>query len=125
MMGGGVCWLDYDGDGWLDLYAVNSYSIAVDVARWKEQGGLPRSALFRNVRGKFVDVSGRSGADLDLRGNGCVAADFDGDGRTDLYVTATGYDALLWNAGGGRFVEGAERPVSRRTVGTRPRRSAT
>jgi len=107
MMGGGVCWLDYDGDGWLDLYAVNSYSIAVDVARWKERGGLPRSALFRNVGGKFVDVSRGSGADVSLRGNGCVAADFDGDGRTDLYVTATGYDALLWNMGGGRFVEGA------------------
>ena len=107
MMGGGVCWLDYDGDGWLDLYAVNSYSIAVDVARWKEQGGLPRSALFRNVKGKFTDVSRGSGVDLSLRGNGCVAADFNGDGRTDLYVTATGYDALLWNAGGGRFVEGA------------------
>jgi ASPIC and UnbV/FG-GAP-like repeat len=107
MMGGGVCWLDYDDDGWLDLYAVNSYSIAVDVARWKERGGLPRSALYRNVKGKFVDVSRGSGADLALRGNGCVAADFDGDGRTDLYVTATGYDALLWNAGDGTFVEGA------------------
>ena len=107
MMGGGVCWLDYDGDGWLDLYAVNSHSIAVDVARWKEQGGLPRNGLFRNVRGSFTDVSRGSGADLQLRGNGCVAADFDMDGRTDLYVTATGYDALLWNEGGGKFVEGA------------------
>ena len=107
MMGGGVCWLDFDGDGWLDLYAVNSYSIEVDVARWKEQGGLPRSALYRNVGGRFVDVSRGSGADLDVRGNGCVAADFDGDGRTDLYVTAAGYDSLLWNEGGGRFVEGA------------------
>jgi hypothetical protein len=107
MMGGGLCWLDYDGDGWLDLYAVNSYSIAVDVARWKERGSLPRSALYRNVQGRFVDVSQGSGADLDLRGNGCVAADFNGDGRTDLFVTATGYDALLWNEGGGKFVEGA------------------
>ena len=107
MMGGGVCWLDFDGDGRLDLYAVNSYSVEVDVARWKEQGGLPRSALYRNTGGRFVDVSRGSGADLDLRGNGCVAADFDGDGRTDLYVTAFGYDALLWNEGGGRFVEGA------------------
>ncbi len=107
MMGGGVCWLDYDDDGWLDLYAVNSHSVAVDVARWKESGGLPRNALYRNVKGTFTDVSRGSGADLQLRGNGCVAADFDGDGRTDLYVTATGYDALLWNQGGGRFEEGA------------------
>jgi hypothetical protein len=107
MMGGGVCWLDYDGDGWLDLYAVNSHSIQVDVARWKERGGLPRNALYRNVKGKFVDVSRGSGADLQLRGNGCVAADFNGDRRTDLFVTAAGYDALLWNLGGGKFAEGA------------------
>ncbi len=107
MMGGGVCWLDFDGDGRLDLYAVNSYSVEVDVARWKERGGLPRSALYRNAGRRFVDVSRGSGADLDLRGNGCAAADFDGDGRTDLYVTAAGYDALLWNEGGGKFVEGA------------------
>ena len=52
-------------------------------------------------------MSRGSGADLQLRGNGCVAADFNGDGRTDLYVTAAGYDALLWNDGGGKFVEGA------------------
>src|SRR5262245_35407415 len=107
MMGGGLCWIDYDGDGWLDLYAVNSHSIEVDVAEGKERGGLPRNALYRNEKGKFVDVSGRSGADLALRGNGCVAADFDLDGDADLYVTATGYDALLWNEGNGRFVEGA------------------
>ena len=107
MMGGGLCWIDYDDDGWLDLYAVNSHSVAVDVAMWRKQGGLPRNALYRNVKGRFVDVSRGSGADVSLRGNGCVAADFDLDGRTDLYVTATGYDALLWNEGGGKFVEGA------------------
>jgi hypothetical protein len=107
MMGGGLCWIDYDDDGWLDLYAVNSYSIETDVAAWKKRGGLPRSALYRSRNGRFVDVSKRSGTDVALRGNGCVAADFDLDGRTDLYVTAAGYDALLWNEGNGRFVEGA------------------
>ena len=106
-MGGGLCWLDYDGDGWLDLYVVNSYSIEGDVAQWKRRGGTPRSALFRNERGRFVDVSRGSGANVSLRGNGCVAADLNGDGHTDLYVTATGYDALLWNRGDGTFVEGA------------------
>ena len=125
MMGGGVCWLDFDDDGWLDLYAVNSHSIQVDVARWKERGGLPRNALFRNEKGRFVDVSRGSGADLQLRGNGCVAADFNGDRRTDLYVTAAGYDALLWNLGGGKFAEERTPPVSTSTAGTRPPRSRT
>ena len=106
MMGSGLCWLDYDRDGWLDLFVVNSYAER-DVPRWLARGGLPRSALFRNVRGRFVEVSRRSSADLALRGTGCVAADLDTDGDTDLYVTAAGTSALLWNEGKGRFREGA------------------
>ena len=106
MMGGGVCWLDVDNDGWLDLYAVNSYADR-DLGYWQQHGGPPRNALYRNVRGTFTDVSRRSGADLSLRGNGCVAGDLNGDGFTDLYVTAAGYDALLWNDGHGHFSEGA------------------
>lgn len=106
MLGAGLCWLDYDGDGWLDLYAVNSYANA-EAARWQDEGGLPRNALFHNVEGTFVDVSAGSGADLAVRGNGCVAADFDLDGRTDLYVTTDEAGALLWNEGDGTFTEGA------------------
>ena len=60
MMGGGLCWLDYDSDGWLDLFVVNSYA-DVDISASEERGGLPRSALFRNVGGRFEDVSSRSG----------------------------------------------------------------
>ena len=107
MSGSGVCWLDYDGDGWLDLYAVNSHARA-EAARWEEAGGLPRNALFHNRSGRFADVSEGSGADLDGRGTGCVAADFDRDGRTDLYVTGADAGALLWNEGDGTFREGAE-----------------
>ncbi len=107
MMGGGVCWLDYDNDGWLDLFVVNSYSQA-DMTRWEAHGGLPRTALFHNVEGSFVNVSKRSGADLPVRGEGCVAADFNGDGYTDLYVTTASYDQLLWNNGDGTFTEGAK-----------------
>ncbi|MGH2673233.1 MAG: CRTAC1 family protein [Actinomycetota bacterium] len=106
MLGAGLCWLDYDGDGWLDLYAVNSYAHA-EAARWQDEGGLPRNALFHNVEGTFVDVSAGSGADLAVRGNGCVAADLDLDGHTDLYVTTDEAGALLWNEGDGTFTEGA------------------
>ena len=107
MMGGGVCWIDYDDDGWLDLYVVNSFAEG-QADRWERQGGLPRSALFHNVKGTFADVSAGSGADLAVRGNGCVAGDFDLDGLTDLYVTTAGTSALLWNEGDGKFTEGAD-----------------
>ena len=113
MMGGGLCWLDYDDDGRLDLYVVNAYGDE-DYVQWTERGGLPRSALFHNVGGRFEDASRGSGADLQLRGSGCVAADFDLDGNTDLFVTTAGYnaatngyDALLWGNGDGTFTEGA------------------
>src|SRR5207244_366063 len=106
MTGGGLCALDYNNDGWVDLFVVNSYSQA-DVGRWRNHGGLPRTALFRNTKGRFTNVSRRSKADLAIRGEGCVAADFNGDGLTDVYITTAGYDKLLWNNGDGTFTEGA------------------
>ena len=106
MMGGGVCWLDANDDGWLDLFAVNSYSSA-DASRWDAHGGLPRTALYENVRGAFHDVSARSHADLAVQGDGCVAGDLNGDGRADLVVTTTTGIDLLWAKRGGTFTEGA------------------
>ena len=115
MMGGGLCWLDYDGDGWLDLFVVNSHA-DVDIVPSETKGGLPRSRLYRNLGGRFEDVSADAGADIPVRGNGCVAADLNQDGHADLYVTSAGYnvstdgwDALLWNDGDGTFTEGAVR----------------
>jgi hypothetical protein len=107
MMGGGVCWIDYDNDGWLDLFVVNSYADS-DRGRFDAHGGLPRSALYHNVRGSFVDVSKKSGADLAVQGQGCVAADLNGDGYSDLVVTTTEGVELLWNNGDGTFTEGAK-----------------
>ena len=106
MMGGGLCWLDYNGDDWLDLFVVNSYAW-VEASRWKDDAGLPSAALFRNDAGAFTDVSGAAGVEIPIRGNGCVAGDFNLDGAIDLYVTTEGNNLLFWNNGDGTFTEGA------------------
>ena len=123
-MGGGVCWLDYNNDGWQDLFAVNSYASA-DAAQWEAHGGLPRTALFENVDGTFKDVSADTHADLPVQGDGCVAADLNGDGHTDLVVTTTSGVDVLWNTGHGTFTQRAapgERLVHRRRRRGRERR---
>jgi Na+-translocating ferredoxin:NAD+ oxidoreductase RnfD subunit len=106
MMGGGLCWLDYNNDGWMDLFVVNSYGEG-DIGAYSANGGLPRTALFRNEHGHFVNVTSASHAGRVVRGEGCVAADFNGDGYTDLFITTAQDDELLWNNGNGTFTEGA------------------
>ena len=106
MMGGGVCWLDYNGDGWQDLFAVNSYASS-DTLRWEAHGGLPRTQLFENLHGRFRNVTASAHAGLQVQGDGCAAADLNGDGRPDLIVTTANGIKLLWNNGDGTFTEGA------------------
>jgi Na+-translocating ferredoxin:NAD+ oxidoreductase RnfD subunit len=106
MMGGGVCWLDYNGDGWQDLFAVNSYSSG-DASRWEAHGGLPRTQLFENLHGRFRNVTATTHAGLRVQGDGCAAADLNGDGHPDLIVTTANGVKLLWNNGNGTFSEGA------------------
>jgi hypothetical protein len=106
MMGGGLCWLDYDNDGWLDLFVVNSYA-GGDVGAYDAHGGLPTTQLFRNDHGRFTNVSSAAHAGRVARGEGCVAADFNGDGNTDIFISTADNDQLLWNNGNGTFTEGA------------------
>jgi hypothetical protein len=97
-MGGGLAWLDYDHDGWMDLYLVQSGPFPPD--------GSPAAAnrLFRNLDGeRFVDVTDRSGTGDRGCGQGVLAGDVDGDGQIDLYVTNFGRDVLLHNDGQGGF----------------------
>ena len=106
MMGGGLCWIDYNNDGWLDLFVVNSYGEG-DIGGYSAHGGLPRTALYRNDHGRFTNVTAAAHAGRAVRGEGCVAADFNGDGYTDIFITTAQDDELLWNNGNGTFTEGA------------------
>jgi hypothetical protein len=102
----GVCWFDYDGDGWQDLYYLQSGPLP----------GSPRppdltySRLYRNRRdGTFEDVTTRAGvANAAGYGSGCGVADYDNDGDDDLYVTNFGPSLLYRNNGDGTFTDVAE-----------------
>jgi len=96
---GGVAWLDFDGDGRLDLYAVNGNEHPDDGRR-----GSARNRLWRNRGdGSFEDVTGAAGVGDTGYGVGVAVGDYDNDGRPDIYVTNFGANVLYHNEGGGRF----------------------
>jgi enediyne biosynthesis protein E4 len=101
-MGSGVGWIDYDGNGLLDLYLVQS--AATDI--YKPSRPL-RSALYRNNGdGTFTDVTQKAGVDAaGLYGQGVAVGDFDNDGFPDLYVTGYGRSILFRNRGDGTFTD--------------------
>jgi len=98
MMGGAVALLDFDADGDLDLFFGQSGSL---VSPGAEPDG---HRLYRNIgEGKFEDATPGSGVDVGGYAMGVSAADYDNDGRTDLYITNVGENKLLHNDGGGHF----------------------
>ncbi len=103
--GPGVCLLDYDNDGWLDIYLVNGSTYDALAGRVTA----PRAALFHNNHdGTFTDVTEKSGV-ANLRwGYGCVAADYNNDGWPDLYVTNYGKNRLYRNNQDGTFTDVGE-----------------
>jgi hypothetical protein len=97
-MGSGGSFFDADGDGWLDIFLVNSKDWAPRAGR-KSLPGFYRN----NGNGTFADVTAGSGLDIEGYGMGVAAADYDNDGRADLYITYLEGDRLFHNEGGGKF----------------------
>ena len=103
--GSGVCLIDYNKDGWLDIYLVNGSTF--DALDGKEP--TPHAALFRNNQdGTFTDVSAEAGVQNDRWGYGCSVADYDNDGWPDLYVGNYGKNRLYHNNHNGTFKDVAE-----------------
>lgn len=99
-MGSGVCAIDYDDDGWQDIFFVNSKN-------WPGHAGQKtRSALYHNNQdGTFTDVTEQAGLATEMYGLGCAVGDYDNDGHDDLYITAIDGNHLLRNLGNGKFAD--------------------
>jgi hypothetical protein len=99
--GAGCAFLDYDNDGWMDIYLVNS-------GRCDFYTPNPplRNALYHNNRdGTFTDVTEKAGVAGGGYGQGVAVGDYDGDGFPDLYVTQYGRSILYHNNGDGTFTD--------------------
>jgi len=104
--GAGVALLDYDNDGWLDIYLVNGSTY--DALQGKATP--PHAALFHNNHdGTFTDVAAKAGVTNDRWGFGVVVGDYDNDGWPDLYVTNYGKNRLYHNNRDGTFTDVAEK----------------
>jgi hypothetical protein len=111
LIGPGLAWLDYDNDGWMDLYVVQGGPFPPAGS----PGAMDR--LFRNNGdGTFTDVTRKAQLDDRSYGIGAAAADYDNDGYVDLYVTNYGGGTLYHNDGNGTFTD-----VTARSGATGPR----
>ena len=100
-VGAGCAVFDYDNDGWMDIYFVNS-----GPADFFTPSTPLKNALYHNNHdGTFTDVTDKAGVAGGTFGMGAAAADYDGDGFVDLYVTSYGRNILYHNNGNGTFTD--------------------
>ena len=100
-VGAGCAFLDYDNDGWLDIYFVNSGPSDF----FTPKTPLKNALYHNNHDGTFTDVTDRAGVAGGKFGMGVAAGDFDGDGFVDLYITNYGSNILYHNNGNGTFTD--------------------
>ncbi|WP_263359223.1 CRTAC1 family protein [Acidicapsa ligni] len=104
-IGSGVALIDYDKDGWLDLYFVNGSTYEALAGK----ADPPHAALFHNNHdGTFTDVTAKAGVNNDRWGYGVAVGDYDNDGWPDLYVANFGKNRLYHNNHDGTFTDVAE-----------------
>jgi hypothetical protein len=103
--GAGCAFFDYDDDGWMDIYLVNSGK-----CDFFDPDPPLRNALYHNNRdGTFTDVTAKAGLAGGGYGQGVAVGDYDGDGFPDLYVTQYGRSILYHNNGDGTFTDVTEK----------------
>lgn len=100
-MSGGVLLIDYDRDGWQDIYFTNAPTVEMALKNEKS-----KSLLYRNNRdGTFTDVTDKAGVGFPGYAMGGAVADFNNDGFPDMYVTCLGGNVLYQNNGDGTFTD--------------------
>jgi enediyne biosynthesis protein E4 len=99
-MGPGVAFIDYDNDGWPDIFLVNG----MDWPGHVQKHSTPK-LYHNNHDGTFTDVTHKAGLDVEMFGMGVAVGDYDNDGYDDLFVTAYGQSHLFHNNGNGTFTE--------------------
>jgi hypothetical protein len=99
-MGPGVAFVDYDNDGWPDIFLVNG----MDWPGHVQKHSTPK-LYHNNHDGTFTDVTHKAGLDVEIFGLGVAVGDYDNDGYDDLLVTAYGQSRLFHNNGNGTFTD--------------------
>jgi len=99
-LGPGVAFIDYDNDGWPDIFLVNG----MDWPGHQQKHTTPK-LYHNNHDGTFTDVTHKAGLDVEMYGMGVAVGDYDNDGFDDLFVTALGQSRLFHNNGNGTFTD--------------------